>query len=347
MEDYFYFGNRKIGLNEKPLVIAEIGINHGGSLISAIKIAKAAIDSGAEVIKHQTHIPHDEMSSEAKKIIPGHTKQNIYKIISDCALNESDEKKLMDYVLKRGKVFISTPFSRLAVDRLIKFKVPFFKIGSGECNNYPLIEYISKFKKPVILSTGMNDIHSIQKSVGILVKNNIKYALLHTTNVYPTPPNLVRLQAIKILKEKFPKVVVGLSDHTTSIYTSLAAVALGACIIEKHFTDSKKRSGPDISSSMDPNDLKSLLNGIEIIHSALYGDKKAVKEELPTIKFAFASVVAIKNIRKGDRFSYKNLWVKRPGNGYFKADKLKFLIGKTAKFDISFNTQIKKNHVKF
>ena len=347
MKDYFYLGSRKIGLNEKPLVIAEIGINHGGSLISAIKIAKAAIDSGAEVIKHQTHIPHDEMSDEAKKIVPVHTKKNIYKIISECALNENDEKKLMNYVLKRGKIFISTPFSKLAVDRLVKFKVPFFKIGSGECNNYPLIEYISKFKKPVILSTGMNNIPSIQNSVRILEKNNIKYSLLHTTNVYPTPPKLVRLEAITILKKKFPKIVVGLSDHTTSIYTSLAAVALGACIIEKHFTDSKKRSGPDISSSMDPADLKSLLSGIEIIHGALYGDKKAVKEELPTMKFAFASVVAINNIKKGDRFSYKNLWVKRPGNGYFKADKLKFLIGKTANSDISSNTQIKKYHIKF
>ena len=150
--------NRTIGDGEPPVVIAEIGINHNGSVDNAISIADAAISSGAEIIKHQTHLIEDEMVNEAKRIKPGNSKKSIYSIMSKCALNENDEKKLMKYVFQKKRIFISTPFSRKAVDRLVKFKVPAFKIGSGECNNYQLIKYIAKFKKPIILSTGMNSI---------------------------------------------------------------------------------------------------------------------------------------------------------------------------------------------
>ena len=138
-------------------------------------------------------------------------------------------------------IFISTPFSKKAVDRLVKFKVPAFKIGSGECNNYPLVEYICSFKKPVILSTGMNSIRSIKKSVKIIESNKIDYALMHTTNLYPTPYNLVRLNALDELKDYFPKAILGLSDHTPDNVTSIAAIAKGAKIIEKHFVDSKEK----------------------------------------------------------------------------------------------------------
>ncbi len=140
MVSKFKIGNRTIGDNEPPLIIAEIGINHNGSLDAAIAIAESAIKSGAEVIKHQKHIVDDEMINEAKKIIPGNSNKSIYEIISKCALNESDEKKLMNHVKKLKSIFISTPFSREAANRLNRFNVPAFKIGSGECNNYPLIE---------------------------------------------------------------------------------------------------------------------------------------------------------------------------------------------------------------
>ena len=211
----FKIQNRWIGDNHPPVVIAEIGINHEGSLKTAITIADAAIDSGAEIIKHQTHIVEDEMSDEAKSVIPGHTVESIYEIMSRCALSESDERKLMEHVQKRGAIFISTPFSRAAIDRLVKFDIPAFKIGSGECNNYPLIKYISRFGKPVIISTGMNSIETIRPSVEILRNANIPFALLHCTNVYPTPPELVRLGAMQLLKEAYPYAVIVLSDHTT------------------------------------------------------------------------------------------------------------------------------------
>ena len=152
----FKIKSRIIDHKSEPLVIAELGINHNGSLDFAIHLADKAISSGAEVIKHQTHVIEDEMSNEAKKKIPGNSKQNIYEIIKKNSLDERDEKKLMDYIVKKKSIFISTPFSRKAVDRLVSYNVPAFKIGSGECNNYPLIEYIASFKKPVILSTGMN-----------------------------------------------------------------------------------------------------------------------------------------------------------------------------------------------
>ena len=228
--------NRFVGEKFEPLIIAELGINHNGSLIQAKKLVDAAHRSGAEIIKHQTHVVEDEMTEEAKKIIPEHTKKNIFEIIKNCSLSERDEFELMNYVNKKGMIFISTPFSQKAVDRLVKFKVPAFKIGSGECNNYPFIKYIAKFKKPVILSTGMNSIKTIEPSVNILRDKKIPFALLHCTNIYPTPSKLIRLNSIKLLKDKFPDAVVGLSDHSRTIYPCFGAISLGASIIEKHFT---------------------------------------------------------------------------------------------------------------
>ena len=148
-------------------MIAEIGINHGGSLDVAFEMVDAAAKSGAEIIKHQTHIASDEMSSDAKKVIPAHTKESIYEIIDACSLSEAEEKELQKYVQEKGLIFISTPFSRAAAQRLIRMNVPAFKIGSGECNNYPLIKYVAKEGKPIILSTGMNTIESVGKAVDI------------------------------------------------------------------------------------------------------------------------------------------------------------------------------------
>ena len=342
----FKISKRWVGDDEPSVIIAEIGINHNGSLETAIEIVDAAISSGAEIIKHQTHVVSDEMIKEAKKIKPGNSNKSIYKIMNDCALDEEEEKKLMNYILQKKRIFISSPFSREAVNRLVKFDVPVFKIGSGECNNYPLIEYIAKFKKPVILSTGMNSIPQIRKSVNILKKKKIPYALLHCTNVYPTPPELVRLNCINILKKNFPDAVVGLSDHTTSNYTSYAAVALGAKIIERHFVDRKSRRGPDINCSMDPTDLKNLIDGSKIINKALKNkNKEALKEELKTIKFAFASVVSIKNIKAGEKLNEANIWVKRPGTGDFLADKYKYLLGKKVKKNIKSGEMIKKKYL--
>lgn len=332
--------NRKIGLNHPPLVIVEIGINHEGSLKTAFEMVDAAWKSGAEIIKHQTHIVEDEMSKEAKKVIPGNASVSIYEIMERCALNEEDEIKLKEYVESKGMIFLSTPFSRAAADRLEKMGVSAYKIGSGECNNYPLIEHIASFKKPMIVSTGMNDILSIKKTVEILEKYKVQYALLHTTNLYPTPVHLVRLGAMQELQKEFPNAIIGLSDHTTSNRACFAATALGACILERHFTDRMDRPGPDIINSMDPIALKELIIGSNEIALMRGGKKEATKEEQITIDFAFATVVSIKTIKKGEKFTKENIWVKRPGTGSIKAEYFNQLLGKIANRDIDYDEHI-------
>ena len=341
----FKLGNRMVGYQHPPLVIAEIGINHNGSLDSAISLADDAIDAGIEVIKHQTHVVEDEMTSEARSVIPGNSDKSIYQIMEECALNEEDELSLKEHVESRGKIFISTPFSRAAADRLERMGVCGYKIGSGECNNYPLIDHIASFKKPIILSTGMNNLDSIRPAVEILRKHQIPYALLHTTNIYPTPDRLVRLGAMNELKDTFSDAVIGLSDHTVSNHACFGAVALGASILERHFTDSMTREGPDIINSMDPSAAKELILGANTIFEQRGGSKGPVEEELPTIKFAFASIVSINEIKKGDVFSKENLWVKRPGTGEILAEEFESILGKKAKNDISSGQQLKREDI--
>lgn len=342
----FEIQGRVVSEEEPPLIIAEIGINHGGSLNTAISIVDAAIDTGAEVIKHQTHIVEDEMSNEAKSVIPSHTEENIFDIMAQCALSKKEEYELMQHVKERNRIFISTPFSRAAVDRLVEFDVPAFKVGSGECNNYPLIKHIAQFGKPVIMSTGMNSIETVKPSVEIFRQAKIPFALLHCTNIYPTPPELVRLGAMEKLKEAFPDAVVGLSDHTTSNYTCLGAIALGACILERHFTDTMDREGPDIACSMDPQALDDLIQGSKDIFLARGGHKEPVQEEKATMDFAFASVVSIREIKNGETLGKNNIWVKRPGGGDYSAEQFESLLGREARVNIPNGRQIKISDIK-
>lgn len=334
-------GKRKVGYNHIPLVIAEIGINHQGSLETAKKMVDLAIKSGIEVIKHQTHIVSDEMSSKAKEKIISYIGKSIYDLMHECSLDEKQELELKNYVEDKGAIFISTPFSRAAADRLANFDVPAFKIGSGECNNYPLIEHICQFKKPVILSTGMNKIEDIKISVEILREFKIPFALLHTTNIYPTPHHLVRLDAMKQLEKEFNDAVIGLSDHTTDNLSCLGAVALGASILERHFTDTMERDGPDIKNSMDPIQAKELIYGSKILFKARGGKKGPVEEERDVINFAFSSIVTIKKIKKGEKFTLDNIWVKRPGIGPLFAKDFKQTLGKIAKKDIEIDVHLK------
>ncbi len=342
----FKIADREIGSNKEALIIAEIGINHNGNLNHAIAIADSAINSGAEILKHQTHIPDEEMSLEALKAIPGNSTQSIYKIIKNCSLSEDDEEKLMKYIQSKKKIFISTPFSKAAVDRLIKFNIPAFKIGSGEWNNLDLIEYICKFKKPIIMSTGMSNLNDLKKTVNFINKKKIPLALMHCTNVYPTPLEKSRLNSITIMQKTFKNNIIGYSDHTVGLYASYAALALGAKIIEKHYVDTYDRKGPDVSCSMDRNQLKELINASKLIPLSIPGEKKPISEEKVTMNFAFASVVSKEFIKKGGLLSKKNICLKRPGNGDFLAKDFKNVIGKIATANIKKNTQIKKKFIK-
>ena len=345
MNPYIEIAGRKIGQDFPPLVIAEIGINHEGSLQVAKEMVDAAQRAGAEVVKHQTHIVEDEMSVAAKKVIPGNADVSIYEIMERCSLNEIDELELKNYVESKGMIFISTPFSRAAAERLKKFDIPAYKIGSGECNNYPLLEHIASFGKPVILSSGMNTIESVQKAVAIFDKHNIPVALLHTTNLYPTPIHLVRFGAMIELHEAFPDKVFGLSDHTLNNNACLGAVALGASILERHFTDHMQRTGPDIVCSMDEKACLKLIMSSAEIAQMRGGTKGPAQEEQVTIDFAFATVCTIKNIRKGDVFTKDNIWVKRPGTGEILAEHFNDILGKVSNNDIDNDTQLKEDDI--
>jgi N-acetylneuraminate synthase len=340
MKAYIEIAGRKIGHDYPPLVIAEIGINHEGSLLVAKEMVDAAHRAGVEVVKHQTHIVADEMSGAAKKVIPGNADVSIYEIMERCALDEAEELELKQYVESKGMVFISTPFSRAAAERLKKFDIPAYKIGSGECNNYPLLEHIATFGKPVILSTGMNTIESIQKAVAIFDRYQVPVALLHTTNLYPTPPHLVRLGAMMQMHEAFPDKVFGLSDHTLNNSACLGAVALGASILERHFTDHMQRTGPDIVCSMDEQATRELIQYSAEMAQMRGGDKKPAAEEQVTIDFAFATVCSIGKIEKGALLTIENIWVKRPGTGAILAENFQDLLGKTATRDIENDEQL-------
>jgi N-acetylneuraminate synthase len=334
MANSIRIAGRTIGADHPPLVIPDIGINHEGDMDKARKMVRDAHTAGAECVKFQSHVVEDEMIPEAKKVIPGNAEESIYEIMERCALNEEEERELKELVESLDLIYLNTPFSRAAADRLKRMDVQAYKIGSGECNNYPLIEHIASFGKPIILSTGMNDIESVRPSVEIIRKSGNDLALMHCTSMYPTPYDKIRLGAIADLREAFPDVVLGLSDHSVSNFPCLGAAALGASILERHFTSDMSWPGPDVPISMDPTALKELIEGSRAIHAAIGGGKNILPEEQPTIDFAYACVVSIKEIGKGETFGENNIWVKRPGTGEIKAVDFKRLFGRKAKTDI-------------
>src|ERR1019366_2556168 len=337
--NYIEIAGRKIGMDFPPLVIAEIGINHEGSFEKAVRMVDDAAAAGCECAKFQSHVIEDEMIPN--DVIPGNAKESIWDIMQRCALSEAEEIELKRYVESKGLIYLCTPFSRAAAIRLERMGVPAYKIGSGECNNYPLIAHIASYKKPVILSTGMNDLDSVGPGVEILRRAGVPFGLLHCTSMYPTPYHKVRLGALAALANRFPDAVVGLSDHSLGNYTCLAAVALGARVLEKHFTSDMSWPGPDVPISMDPAGLRDLVQGSRAIFEALGGSKEILPEEKPTIDFAYACVVAIRDIAPGESLTMDNVWVKRPGTGEINAVHFDSLLGKRAKSAIPLNGQLR------
>lgn len=330
---------RAIGAGHAPFVIAEIGINHEGSFDKAVQMVDDAQAAGCECAKFQSHVIEDEMIPN--RVIPGNAKESIWDIMSRCALGEDDEIRLKRYVEDKGMIYLCTPFSRAAADRLEKMGTLAYKIGSGECNNYPLVDHIASFGKPIILSTGMNDLGSVARSVSILRARKVPYALLHCTSMYPTPYDKVRLGALAQMGERFPDAVLGLSDHSLGNYTCFAAVALGASILEKHFTSDKTWPGPDVPISIDPRELGELVRGSSAIFEALGGKKEILPEEQPTIDFAYACVVTLRDIAAGEPLNRQNVWVKRPGTGEIRAAHYESIIGKSVRRALGKNEQLR------
>lgn len=334
----FSLGNRLVGPEQPPLVIAEIGINHEGDFEKAVRMVDDAHGAGCECVKFQSHVVEDEMIPN--DVVPGNTTESIWDIMARCALSEAEEIWLKAYVKAKGMIYLCTPFSRAAAVRLEKMGVAAYKIGSGECNNYPLVRHIAGYGKPVILSTGMNDLESIAPAVEILRGAGAPYALLHCTSMYPAPYHKARLGAVPLLAAQFPDAVIGFSDHSLGNYLCFAAAALGACILEKHFTSDKTWPGPDVPISIDPAELKDLILGSRAIHQALGGTKDILPEEQPTIDFAYASVVTIRPIERGEKLTLENTWVKRPGTGALLARDLPQVLGRIARRDLRADAQL-------
>ncbi|MHC4677065.1 MAG: N-acetylneuraminate synthase family protein [Planctomycetota bacterium] len=339
----FEIRGRRIGSDHPPFVIAEVGINHEGSVEKSLRLVDAARQACADCVKFQCHITEAEMIPTDMK--PGSiSDERLWDIIKRCELTEDEEYKVKKHCEAAGIQYLSTPFSREAADRLERIGVDAFKIGSGECNNVPLIEHIAKKGKPLILSTGMNNIPSIRKSIEAIEQHAVPFMLMHCVSIYPTPYDKMRLKSIGQLRSEFD-VPVGLSDHSLGIYTCLGAVALGAVALEKHFTMSRSWPGPDNPVSIEPQELKELVTGSKAVWQALKGYKEIEEDEAPVIDFAYASVVTIKPVKKGNKFGLDNIWVKRPGTGDFIGQDLYSVIGKRAERNLPKDVQVKKEDV--
>lgn len=335
--------NRKIGPAYKPFVIADIGINHEGDYKKCEKMIRDAHKAGAECVKMQYHILEDEMIKT--DVSPGNAPETIWEIIERTMITHEEHVKAKKLIEELGMIYLCTPFGREAARRLKEMGTPAYKIGSGECNNYPLVDYIASDGKPIIISTGMNDIPQIKIAIDIIEKHGTPYAILQCTSLYPTPYEKIRLGALEDIQKNFPNAVIGLSDHSIGNYTCFGAVALGASILEKHFTSDKSWFGPDVPISIDPVELTDLINGSIAIHQALGGVKNILKDEQITIDFAYATVVSIKDIKGGEEFTKENIWVKRPGTGEILAEEFESLLGKKAKRDIKKDSQIRRNWI--
>lgn len=302
------------------LIIAEAGVNHNGDLNLAKKLIEQAAKAGADIVKFQTFKAEDCVSIKAKKAkyqLENTAKdESQLEMIKKLELSREAHFELMKHCKKHNIAFLSTPFDLESVEFLRGLDLPYFKIPSGEITNFPYLKAVARCKKKVLLSTGMANLAEIEAALEILRKNGTRdITLLHCTTEYPAPFEEVNLNAIKTLKEAF-KLKVGYSDHTKGIVAALGAVALGAVVIEKHFTLDKTMEGPDHKASLEPSELKELCEGIRTLEKALgNGIKKASKSEAKNIIIARKSLVAKCEIKKGDKFSEQNLTTKRPGSG--------------------------------
>ena len=307
----------------KTFIIAEAGVNHNGSLELAKKLVDVAADAGADAVKFQTFKAENLVSKGApkaqyQKLLSG-KEESQFEMIKKLELDAEAHRELMAYCLQKGIQFLSAPFDLESINLLHELGLKTFKIPSGEITNLPYLRKIGAFKKKIILSTGMADLGEIKDALEVLIKAGTakeNITILHCNTEYPTPFEDVNLRAMLTISSAFSGLQVGYSDHTSGIEASIAAVALGARIIEKHFTLDKNMEGPDHKTSLEPSELKKMVKAIRNIEKALgSGIKKPSPSELKNRPVARKSIVAAKNIAKGEIFNEKNLTVKRPGTG--------------------------------
>lgn len=309
-------------MESSVFVIAEAGVNHNGSIELAKKLIDAAVDAKADAVKFQTFKADKIVSKNAQKAEyqkkTTDESESQYEMIKKLELDESAHKTLIAYCKSRGIMFLSTPFDFDSIELLLGLGVEIFKIPSGEITNLPYLRKIGALHKKVMLSTGMSDLDEIRAALEILTSCGTKLddiTVLHTTTEYPCPMDEVNLRAMNTIKESFG-VRVGYSDHTKGIEVPIAAVAMGATVIEKHFTLDCTMKGPDHKASLEPHELKMMVLAIRNVELALGGCiKQASKSEQKNMQVARKSIVAAKAIKKGDIFTDDNITIKRPGNG--------------------------------
>lgn len=332
-------GSRTIGAGAPALVIAEIGNNHDGSVHQAERLVDAAAEAGADAAKFQTHIAEAEMHPSTPT--PPHFPEPRWEFTKRMELTLDEHRHLKAYTEAKGLLFFSSPFSIEAVELLEEVDTPLYKIASGEVTNPPLVEAIAATGKPVLLSTGMSGIGEVDAAMEILQAAGADVAILQCTSNYPCPPELVNLRAMPALGERYG-IPYGLSDHTPDIHTSIAAVALGASVIEKHFTLSKRLYGPDHHASLTPEELARLVTGIREVEAALGSDEKVRDPGLDPARATFEkSVVTRTAIPAGATIQREMLTTKRPGNG-IPAVRLGEVVGRVAATEIPANELVQE-----
>ena len=330
-------GTRAIGAGHPCFVIAEAGINHNGDVNLAAQLVEAAASSGADAIKFQTHFPEYEMLKGGATA--AYVGESLFDLLTRTALSKDAHVQMRDLAARKGIVFLSTPFSREAADFLESIGVPAYKTGSGELTNIPLQRHIARKGKPMIVSTGMSTPDEIDATVRALRDEHAAFALMHCTSTYPTPFEHVQLGCIAALQAKHG-VPVGFSDHTLGTAVSLAAVASGANLFEKHFTASRSLPGPDQQGSMEPKELEMLVKDIRAIERSLGATKKIQPGEQDVRDMALHSVVTIRDVAAGATIGKDDVWVKRPGTG-IPARELGDVIGKVASRAIARDTLVR------
>jgi len=334
---------RKIGKGYPCFIIAEAGINHNGDIKLAEKLIDVAKDAGADAVKFQTFKSNNLVTREAK--LANYQKKNIkektsqIEMLEKLELSYDDFVSLKKYCDKKSIIFLSTPHSEDSIDFLDSL-VPAYKISSGDLTNLPFLERVAKKKKPIILSTGMATLKEIEEAIKTIRKSkNDKIILLHCTTNYPCLLEEVNLRAMTTLEKKF-NILVGYSDHTLGILVPIMAVAMGACVVEKHFTLDKNLPGPDHNASLEPHELKEMIKEIRNAEKALgSGIKCPTESEKEIMKIVRKSIVAKVNIPKGVKIKRNMLIIKRPGTG-IEPKNINKVIGKVAKKDIKEDTLI-------
>jgi N,N'-diacetyllegionaminate synthase len=332
-------GDKQVGPGHSVFIIAEAGVNHNGDLEMARKLVEVAVAAGADAVKFQTFRAEAVASPNAPKAqyqidTTGNSETQL-EMLRRLELSPRAHHEIQELCRQSGIIFLSTPFDEAAADLLAQLEVPAFKISSGDITNLPLLAHVARKGKPVILSTGMSDLDEVAEAVtAIQNEGSDQLILLHCVTNYPASATDINLRAMRTMTEAFG-VPVGYSDHTTGIEIPMAAVALGACVIEKHFTLDRDLPGPDHRASLEPAELRAMIEGIRKVEAALGDGRKApASSELDTARIARRSLVAVGDISAGSRIVREMIAAKRPGTGLPPA-KLSLILGRTALVDIT------------